>query len=168
VFANGWGFDGSGRPPAPADAAVKSGRILEIGPGLDGDQVADCTGLPVLPRLFDCHGHVTVAPIGMLDIATRPFSLQFYHAARHLANTLGIGRTTVRDAARDGPGRPGGQRLDSGVADADHHLDDQPASGTATRGCCPAAPCRCCIRAGRPGSRAAQRPAGSDRTGYRC
>jgi imidazolonepropionase-like amidohydrolase len=70
VFANGSVFDGTGPPPAPADVVAESGRILEVAPGLAGDQVVDCTGLPVLPGLFDCHVHVTVAPIGMPDIAT--------------------------------------------------------------------------------------------------
>jgi imidazolonepropionase-like amidohydrolase len=107
VFANGSVFDGTGLPPAPADVVAESGRILEAGPGLDGDQVVDCTGLPVLPGLFDCHVHVTVASIGMPDITTRPFSLQFSQQTRHLTNTLGIDITTVRDAARANLGRTG-------------------------------------------------------------
>ena len=99
MFANGSVFDGTGLPPAPADVVVESGRIVEVGPGLDGDRAVDCTGLTVLPGLFDCHVHVTISSIGLLDIATRPFSLQFYEAARNLERTLAVGITSIRDAA---------------------------------------------------------------------
>ncbi|MBO0807929.1 MAG: amidohydrolase family protein [Actinobacteria bacterium] len=98
VFAGGMVFDGTGAPPAPADIVVESGRVVDIGPGLDGDEVVDCAGQAVLPGLFDCHVHVTVSAPDLLALAQAPFSLQFYEAARNLRATLAAGITTVRDA----------------------------------------------------------------------
>jgi imidazolonepropionase-like amidohydrolase len=92
-------FDGTGAAPAAADVVVQDGRIVEVGPGLDGDEAVDCTGLAVLPGLFDCHVHVTISGISLLEAASRPFSMQFFEAARNLARTLAAGITSVRDAA---------------------------------------------------------------------
>ncbi|WP_043841430.1 metal-dependent hydrolase family protein [Amycolatopsis taiwanensis] len=99
VFAGGQVFDGTGAAPAPADVAVADGRIVDIGTGLDGDEVVDCTGTTLLPGLIDCHVHVTVSEINVIHRLYRPFSYQFYEAAQNLRRTLEIGITTVRDAA---------------------------------------------------------------------
>ncbi|SEP35288.1 metal-dependent hydrolase family protein [Amycolatopsis saalfeldensis] len=99
VFAGGSVFDGTGAAPAEADVVVEDGRIVDVGPGLDGDRVVDCTGATLLPGLFDCHVHVTVSEIGLLPRVQKPFSYQFYEAARNLWTTLKLGITTVRDAA---------------------------------------------------------------------
>ncbi|WP_285489849.1 metal-dependent hydrolase family protein [Amycolatopsis taiwanensis] len=99
VFAGGQVFDGTGAAPAPADVAVADGRIVDIGTGLDGDEVVDCTGTTLLPGLIDCHVHVTVSEINVMHRLYRPFSYQFYEAAQNLRRTLEIGITTVRDAA---------------------------------------------------------------------
>lgn len=100
VFAGGLVFDGTGAAPAPADVVVADGRIVDVGPGLDGDEVVDCAGATVLPGLFDCHVHVTVSGgIGLSGRVQRPFSYQFFEAARNLERTLRLGITTVRDAA---------------------------------------------------------------------
>jgi imidazolonepropionase-like amidohydrolase len=94
VFAGGTVFDGTGAPPAPADVAVEGGRVVEVGPGLDGDELVDCTGQAVLPGLFDCHVHVTVSAIDQLAMVQAPFSLQFY-----AAGTEGI-KAAVRNGVR--------------------------------------------------------------------
>ena len=99
VFTGGEVFDGTGAAPARADVVVEDGRIVEVGAGLDGDGVVDCAGLTVLPGMFDCHVHVTISSISALDLAFRPFSLQFFEAARNLEKTLAVGITSVRDAA---------------------------------------------------------------------
>jgi imidazolonepropionase-like amidohydrolase len=52
-------FNGSGAPAADADVLMEDGRILEVGPGLDGDEAVDVSGRHLLPGLFDCHTHVT-------------------------------------------------------------------------------------------------------------
>ncbi|GAA1021202.1 MULTISPECIES: metal-dependent hydrolase family protein [Amycolatopsis] len=99
LFAGGTVFDGTGSPPAPADVAVEDGRIVAVGAGLDGDRAVDCTGAMLLPGMFDCHVHVTVSDLGLLQRVQKPFSYQFYEAARNLWTTLKLGITTVRDAA---------------------------------------------------------------------
>ena len=91
-------FDGTGSPPQPADVVVADGRIVEVGPGLDGDVGVDVTGSTVLPGFFDCHVHVTASGVDLMDRLTKPFSYQFYEAARNLEVTLATGVTTVRDA----------------------------------------------------------------------
>ncbi|HEX5494838.1 MAG TPA: amidohydrolase family protein [Mycobacteriales bacterium] len=98
VFTGGTVFDGTGSAPASADVVVEAGRIVEIGPGLDGDEAVDCAGATVLPGLFDCHVHVTMSTINPLANLTRPFSLQYYEAAENMRRTLAVGVTSVRDA----------------------------------------------------------------------
>ncbi|MET9267709.1 amidohydrolase family protein [Amycolatopsis sp. NPDC004079] len=99
LFTGGTVFDGTGSPPAAADVVVEDGRIVEVGTGLDGDRAVDCTGAMLLPGMFDCHVHVTVSDLGLLQRVQKPFSYQFYEAARNLWTTLKLGITTVRDAA---------------------------------------------------------------------
>jgi imidazolonepropionase-like amidohydrolase len=103
LFHGGRVFDASGggpepEPPKPADIVVEDGRILEVGPGLDGDEAIDCAGKTLIPGLFDCHTHVMVSQYDMWKMAQTPFSLQFFEAAKNLEATLDIGITTVRDA----------------------------------------------------------------------
>ena len=98
VFRGGRVFDGTGADPANADVAVEDGRIVDVGTRLDGDEAVDVVGRTILPGLFDCHTHVCVSYIDLWRIAQRPFSYQFYEAARNLDATLRIGITSVRDA----------------------------------------------------------------------
>jgi len=58
-------------------------RILEVGPGLDGDVEIDCEGRLVTPGLFDCHVHFMVD--GDFSAKTHlesPFSPAFFQAAK--------------------------------------------------------------------------------------
>jgi imidazolonepropionase-like amidohydrolase len=93
-------FDGTGSPPADGDVVIEDGRIVEVGaPGLDGDEVVECSGLQVVPGLFDCHTHVTMS--GDLDLQRRlakPFSFRYFEAIANLERSLRIGLTTVREA----------------------------------------------------------------------
>ena len=98
VIAGGEVFDGTGAPAAPGDVLVEGGRIVEVGTGLDGDVRVDASGHTVLPGLFDCHVHLTSSGVDLLQRLNRPFSYQFYEAARNLRATLEAGVTTVRDA----------------------------------------------------------------------
>jgi imidazolonepropionase-like amidohydrolase len=61
LFRGGRVFDGTGAPLAEADVVVEAGRILEVGPGLDGDEAVDAGGRTLLPGLFDCHVHVMIS-----------------------------------------------------------------------------------------------------------
>ncbi|MFD0888658.1 amidohydrolase family protein, partial [Streptosporangium algeriense] len=98
VVSGGTVFDGTGAPAAPADVVVEDGRVVEVGTGLDGDEVLDASGMTVLPGLFDCHVHVCSSGLDLVQRLERPFSYQFYAAARNMAAMLDIGITSVRDA----------------------------------------------------------------------
>ena len=99
VFHGGQVFDGTGAAPAAADVLVEDGRIVAVGPGLDGDEGVDCAGTTVLPGLFDCHVHLAVTDISAQRFQQTPFSVRFYEAMDNMAATLAAGVTTVRDAA---------------------------------------------------------------------
>ncbi|GAB2686308.1 metal-dependent hydrolase family protein [Thalassiella azotivora] len=96
VFSGGLVFDGT--TTGEADVAVEGGRVVDVGRGLDGDDVVDCTGRTVLPGLVDCHVHVMISGVDVLRSLQTPFSYPFYEAARNLRSTLACGITTVRDA----------------------------------------------------------------------
>ncbi len=99
VFRGGRVFDGSATLAA-ADVVVEDGRIVDVGPGLDGDEAIELAGRAVLPGMFDCHTHVMVSP-DRLDTNREletPFSYWFFVAMQNLRKTLDIGITTVRDA----------------------------------------------------------------------
>ena len=98
LFTNASVFDGTGSPPAEGQVLVEDGRILEVGSGLDGDDLIDLGGGTLLPGLFDTHVHLTIGHVDQWALIHEPFSLQFFEAARNLRATLDAGITTVRDA----------------------------------------------------------------------
>jgi imidazolonepropionase-like amidohydrolase len=99
VLAGGRVFDGTGAPVTDADVVVEAGRIVAVGPGLDGDEAVDMAGRCLLPGLFDCHTHVTLSDVDLFGHVQRPFSYRFFQTVGNLAATLAAGVTTVRDAA---------------------------------------------------------------------
>lgn len=101
VFTGGRVFDGTGAPLAEADVVIEDGRILEVGPGLDGDEAVDCSGKAILPGLFDVHVHVAFSyeDFDEVRLMHEPFSLRFYRVAENLRRTIALGITTVRDAS---------------------------------------------------------------------
>jgi imidazolonepropionase-like amidohydrolase len=98
VFTGARVFDGTGAEPYLADVAIEGERIVAVGPGLDGDTAVDVSGKTLLPGLFDTHVHVVVSSADIWQLAQRPFSYQFFEAARNLRATQAAGITTVRDA----------------------------------------------------------------------
>lgn len=98
VFSNASIFDGTGAPFADGDVLVENGRIVEVGSGLEGDEVINLTGRSLLPGFGDCHVHVMFDNVDIWGIMQKPFSLNFYEAARALRKTLATGITSVRDA----------------------------------------------------------------------
>jgi imidazolonepropionase-like amidohydrolase len=98
VLQGGRVFDGTGADPAAGDVAIEDGRFVDVGTGLDGDQVVDVAGRTVLPGLFDCHTHVCISHVDLWRVVQEPFSLQFYEAQANLRKTLETGITSVRDA----------------------------------------------------------------------
>ena len=101
VFHGGVVFDGTGSPPASGDVVIDGGRIVEVGPGLDGDDAVDCAGKALLPGLFDCHVHLAFRYEDFDEYARmqEPFSIAFFRMAQTLRTTLALGITTVRDAS---------------------------------------------------------------------
>jgi imidazolonepropionase-like amidohydrolase len=101
VFHGGVVFDGTGQAPSAADVVIEAGRVVEIGPGLDGDDGVDCAGKGLLPGLFDCHVHLAMRYEDFDEYARmqEPFSLAFYRSVQNLRTTLALGITTVRDAS---------------------------------------------------------------------
>lgn len=58
VIKNGRVIDGTGSPSYLADVAVKDGKIVRIGRGIEGGrQVIDAKGLVVTPGFIDSHSH---------------------------------------------------------------------------------------------------------------
>ena len=101
VFHGGVVFDGTGSPPAAADVVIDDDRIVEVGPGLDGDDGIDCTGRALVPGLFDCHVHLAFRYEDFDEYARmqEPFSLGFFRMGENLRRTVALGITTVRDAS---------------------------------------------------------------------
>jgi imidazolonepropionase-like amidohydrolase len=83
---------------ADADVVISEGKIVDVGPGLGGDDQVDVSGLTIAPGFFDCHVHVMASGIDLVRRLQRPFSYQFFQAARNLEATLDCGITTIRDA----------------------------------------------------------------------
>jgi imidazolonepropionase-like amidohydrolase len=98
LFANGTVFDGTGAEPRRADVVVADGRIVDVGTGLDADEVVDCAGRAVLPGFIDCHVHLMIDGLDPSSWLHDPFSLSFYRAVHTMRATLAAGITTVRDA----------------------------------------------------------------------
>lgn len=98
VIRGGTVYDGTDAAPAVADVVVADGRIVDIGPGLDGDEALDVAGRGVLPGLFDCHTHVLISNLDFWRLVETPLSYRFYRAAGNLRATLHTGVTSVRDA----------------------------------------------------------------------
>ena len=101
VFTGGRVFDGTGAPAADADVLFEDARIIQVGSGLDGDVAVDVAGKMLLPGLFDTHVHVAMRyeDFDEAVIMNEPFSLKFHRMAQTLRTTIGLGITTVRDAA---------------------------------------------------------------------
>src|SRR5437773_7073861 len=102
VLTGGPLFDGTAAPLAQADVVIEDGRIVEVGPGLDGDEGVDVTGHALLPGLFDCHIHVSGRYEDFIDetkVLHRPFPCLFFPMPEILRWILELGITTIRDAS---------------------------------------------------------------------
>ena len=98
LIAGGRVFDPVSGTAADADVVLEDGWVVDVGPGLDGDESVDVAGATVLPGLFDCHVHLGFSHLDLGRAAFEPFSLTFYSAVANAATTLRLGITTVRDA----------------------------------------------------------------------
>ena len=98
LLSGGSVFDASSGQVAAADVVMESGRIVDVGVGLDGDTAVDVTGRTLLPGLMDCHVHMAMADFDFVGAIDKPFSLGFYQSGANLRAVLDLGITTVRDA----------------------------------------------------------------------
>ena len=89
------GFDG------PLDVHVRDGSIAAVGRGLPapGAAALDCSGLFLIPGVFDCHAHVSIGSIDMARLLEQPVTRWALEAAVNSRLTLEAGVTFVRDAA---------------------------------------------------------------------
>lgn len=81
-----------------ADVAIEGERIVDVGPGLDGDESVDVVGKHLLPGLIDCHVHLGLSHIDFHRLVRTPPGLIYYEAIAGMQATLDCGITTVRDA----------------------------------------------------------------------
>ncbi len=101
LLSGGMVFDGTDAPVTQADVVIEDGRVLEVGPGLDGDEAVDVTGSSLLPGLFDCHVHVAFRheDFDLTRTLHEPFTYHFFKLAETLRWYLELGITTIRDAS---------------------------------------------------------------------
>jgi imidazolonepropionase-like amidohydrolase len=93
-------LDEGGGFTSPLDVHVRAGRIAAVGEGLATDAASvDCSGLWLLPGIFDCHDHVSFSTVEMLELLQMPVTAWALEAARNARVTLEAGVTFVRDLA---------------------------------------------------------------------
>ena len=99
VIRGGQVFDSIGGTASIADVVMESGRIVDVGTALDGDDAIDATGDAVYPGFIDSHVHFMVdGDLDPMSSVQTPFSMNFYLAAERMGRTLAAGVTTVREA----------------------------------------------------------------------
>ena len=72
VIENGTIYDGTGAAPLAGDIAVSDGRIVSVGPDVEGRVTVDASGLAVAPGFINTHSWATESlledPRGMSDL----------------------------------------------------------------------------------------------------
>lgn len=113
-------IDGDGEILAGQDIAVKDGRIVAVGTGLDQNlngQLISMGGLTALPGLIDAHTHITYglpeSPKGAAwaELGATTREQRFEASKRNALLTLATGVTSIRDLNAD-------QDLDFDLRDA--------------------------------------------------
>jgi imidazolonepropionase-like amidohydrolase len=99
LITGGTIFDGTGAAPAAGDVVIEGRSIVDVGSGLDGDDIIDATGLTVMPGFIDAHVHVLLSSLDTIRNLNTAYSMQYYLAAENLKKTLDAGITTIRDAS---------------------------------------------------------------------
>jgi imidazolonepropionase-like amidohydrolase len=92
-------LDERGSFEGPLDVRVEDERVSAVGRALPGDgvQSVDCSGLWLLPGIFDCHDHVAFSTVDMNEVLATPVSRWALESARNARLTLEAGVTFVRD-----------------------------------------------------------------------
>ena len=93
-------LDESGSFTGSLDVLVESGRVAAVGRGLTADALSfDASGLWVMPGMFDCHDHVSLATVDTGEILRTPITQWALETAATCRTTLEAGVTWVRDCA---------------------------------------------------------------------
>ncbi|MCC6305868.1 MAG: amidohydrolase family protein [Rhodobacteraceae bacterium] len=94
-------FEGTGDALLPGvHVLVADGRVAEVAPGAiagAAERVIDATGLTLMPGLIDAHVHVSAASPNLGALEAMSPAWVAHWTARHLAQMLERGFTTVRD-----------------------------------------------------------------------
>jgi imidazolonepropionase-like amidohydrolase len=92
-------LDESGGFSGPLDVHVRAGRVAAVGRDVpaDGAPEVDCSGLWVLPGMFDCHDHLTFSTTSVEEVLSTPVTSWALEAAHNARITLEAGVTSVRD-----------------------------------------------------------------------
>jgi imidazolonepropionase-like amidohydrolase len=94
-------LDASGSFDGPYDVLVEDGRVARLGRTLPVGEVPsfDCSGLWLMPGVFDCHDHVSMSTVDTAEILSTPVTRWALESARNARLTLEAGVTFVRDLA---------------------------------------------------------------------
>lgn len=100
-------LDEAGSFSEPVDVAVVDGSIAAVGPGLDASPEAadvDCSGLWLMPGVFDCHCHLELETGSLEDVMEFDATRWALEVARNGRLVLDLGITSVRDVGSSTPG----------------------------------------------------------------
>jgi imidazolonepropionase-like amidohydrolase len=92
-------LDEAGEFSDALDVRVADGRVTAVGERLaPGDEPSiDCSGLFLLPGVFDCHLHMALSMLDIGEALTTPLTQWALEAASNARRTLQAGVTFVRD-----------------------------------------------------------------------
>jgi imidazolonepropionase-like amidohydrolase len=94
-------LDASGSFDGPFDVLVEDGRVARLGRTLPLHEVPsfDCSGLWLMPGVFDCHDHVSMSTVDIAEVLSTPVTRWALESAQNARLTLEAGVTFVRDLA---------------------------------------------------------------------
>lgn len=106
LYRNATVLDVDGTFVGPRDVRVGAdGVISELGVDLRADGPSfDCTGLWLMPGVFDCHDHLALSSTDPMESLRTPITLWAIAAMENARKTLLAGVTGVRDASGADPG----------------------------------------------------------------
>jgi imidazolonepropionase-like amidohydrolase len=101
VLRGGMVLDEGGGFMGPLDVLVEGSRVAAVGNDLRVDEAhsLDCSGLWLIPGVFDCHDHVSFSSLNATECLSTPVTQWALEAARNARATLEAGVTFVRDLA---------------------------------------------------------------------
>src|SRR5947207_15504118 len=101
VIKGGTVVDGSGSPGVRADVAISDGKVVAIGPDLEGERALDAGGHVVAPGFIDIHTHYDAQVFW--DPALTPSC--FHGVTTVVAGNCGFSIAPTRPADRELVGR---------------------------------------------------------------